>query len=643
MPLQFKDLVPFISLAIYVLLSIIVCCQALSLVKWLIGKAWKILKTIYTKLNGNLTTKLISLSIAGIAVPLIIPSLFQIFLKFTINFFVILFRDLISNSNIVSQTCEYLSNNREIEACFRASVIQVLSALLDSFSKAYEASNAQNFPIGRAIIFLAILVFLSESVHRFRTISNSNVKEKSWLNSIFSGTYATSNILFFSILTASLYLSIASIAAIPSLQDSKTAPEEVSVEKLEQRLNASANQFRRRFATEGDEFNEELNPFTQINDSTKNPLTKLEEYIDTTDLEQDFAKIFIQQGIIAQEELPKEKYLQFNSIIKESLSPVYDAGQSFLGQSKNVRSFLISQTNEFLVETKKEVEELLKAAITEYEFSNVDRKGSRETVEHFLTIVNWFDRAISSKSSQLSSCFSSIQTLDENYENAVQKFNIEIMYIKDRSTAKYILDNLDRYTSSSTEFYWYKDTLDNTKEAQNRAFKECRLLQISSSDTPPKRPDLGANLGPFKFVASWLLQTESLSLALITGLLGFGLLGSACSSFIRERLGNDNSLNQSDEDITDSTSQEPQPLVKDLPKITVIGLSAAILAFLSVVGGLSIFSVGANDPNPYALLLACLVASVFGEDIWDWARYELQKRKKQTENTDTSDEQEDSS
>ncbi len=49
------------------------------------------------------------------------------------------------------------------------------------------------------------------------------------------------------------------------------------------------------------------------------------------------------------------------------------------------------------------------------------------------------------------------------------------------------------------------------------------------------------------------------------------------------------------------------------------------------VGGLSLFSSSASEPNPYALLLACLVASVFGEDVWDWARRELKKKKIQGE------------
>ncbi|MHC5748388.1 MAG: hypothetical protein ACYTXT_42395, partial [Nostoc sp.] len=132
----------------------------------------------------------------------------------------------------------------------------------------------------------------------------------------------------------------------------------------------------------------------------------------------------------------------------------------------------------------------------------------------------------------------------------------------------------------------------------------------------------GAYLGIFGFIASWLLSTESLSLALITGLLGFGLLGSACSSFVRERL--------------ETGQEQPSvPLVKDLPKVIIIGLSAAILAFLAVMGGLAVFFSTGSNPNPYALLLACLVAAAFGENVWQWARGKLQENLK--ESNDKSD------
>ena len=125
----------------------------------------------------------------------------------------------------------------------------------------------------------------------------------------------------------------------------------------------------------------------------------------------------------------------------------------------------------------------------------------------------------------------------------------------------------------------------------------------------PPRPALGGYLGPFGFVASWLVRTESLPLALVVGLLGFGLLGSACSTFVREqKIGGDDEI-----------------LVKNLPGVVIRGLSAAIVVFLAVEGGLAIFAGGTADPspNPYVLLLTCLIGAVFSEQVWDWAQRRL--------------------
>jgi hypothetical protein len=72
------------------------------------------------------------------------------------------------------------------------------------------------------------------------------------------------------------------------------------------------------------------------------------------------------------------------------------------------------------------------------------------------------------------------------------------------------------------------------------------------------------------------------------------------------------------------------PLVSNLAGVVIRGLSAAIVVFLAVEGGLAIFSSGSGAPNPYVLLLTCLVASVFSEVVWDWAREKLREKLKTT-------------
>ena len=39
-----------------------------------------------------------------------------------------------------------------------------------------------------------------------------------------------------------------------------------------------------------------------------------------------------------------------------------------------------------------------------------------------------------------------------------------------------------------------------------------------------------------------------------------------------------------------------------------------------MVGGIAVFTRSDPEPNPYAVFLACFIASVFSEDVWEWAR-----------------------
>lgn len=117
-------------------------------------------------------------------------------------------------------------------------------------------------------------------------------------------------------------------------------------------------------------------------------------------------------------------------------------------------------------------------------------------------------------------------------------------------------------------------------------------------------PEPGQGWGPFGALARWLLQTRSIALTLITGMLGFGLLGSAIATFVRAR-----------------AALPAQPSVAaEISRVAIRGVSAAIVIFLAAKGGLSILANGESEPNPYVLFFGCLVGAVFSEDVWVWAR-----------------------
>ncbi|MBO6517076.1 MAG: hypothetical protein JJ975_11050, partial [Bacteroidia bacterium] len=128
----------------------------------------------------------------------------------------------------------------------------------------------------------------------------------------------------------------------------------------------------------------------------------------------------------------------------------------------------------------------------------------------------------------------------------------------------------------------------------------------------PRKQSVAEDYGFFRAISSWLLQTGSLSLALIAGLFGFGLFGSIGSTFIRRRLAKL------------SGKVETEAIVLgDLQGILINGVSAAIVVFLGVKGAVLAFTQEGGELNPYMLFFTCLVASVFSEDVWVWARKKL--------------------
>jgi hypothetical protein len=133
-------------------------------------------------------------------------------------------------------------------------------------------------------------------------------------------------------------------------------------------------------------------------------------------------------------------------------------------------------------------------------------------------------------------------------------------------------------------------------------FPECEELLPPVREYVTSRENVEATLGLFGRATGWLLRTEKRDLALIVGLLGFGLFGALGSSFIRR-----------------AQSNEPLAEAAIVLPALIRGVSAAIVIFLAVLGGISVFTNSDPTPNPYVVFFACFVAAVFSEDVWDWA------------------------
>ncbi|HEX8692762.1 MAG TPA: hypothetical protein VF746_10100 [Longimicrobium sp.] len=233
-------------------------------------------------------------------------------------------------------------------------------------------------------------------------------------------------------------------------------------------------------------------------------------------------------------------------------------------------------------------------AVTQYEVENLDRKGARQKGQQFVDIVSDF----ATQATRAEAALHNGQLLVNDFDNA--------LYDWARAVGPWLV-TADAEVSGE-DYYLARMRIDSVLSEARRSTGNAALsLKIKS------RKAMDEDLeGPVRWAAGWLIRTESLPLVLIVGMLGFGLLGSVSSSIVRDK----------------RQRRRGEPPVPDLTRVVVRGASAAVVVFLMVMGGLTVFAAGSATPNPYMLLLTCLVAAVFGEDVWkathEWFKERLE-------------------
>lgn len=260
--------------------------------------------------------------------------------------------------------------------------------------------------------------------------------------------------------------------------------------------------------------------------------------------------------------------------------------QAQLGFVQGSRQQLRGTWENLLHLTQGRYERATQDAVTEYEVSLSTPHGVREQRQQFLDIVAWHR--------------------DTRYmlRTVVEKCRLEIVTTETSwlAWASSMRSKVGGGTPQST-------TMDALRKQLLRAQEKC---QAERPQRVPLRSDFGAALGPLKPISGWLLNTESVQLALIIGMLGAGLLGSAVASFMRTQGG------------------RGQQTEEQLAGVVVRGVTAAIVVFLAVQGGLatvaSTNSPTPPNPNPYLLLLICFVAAVYSEQVWNAAHQRLVKQ-----------------
>ncbi len=540
---------------------------------WFLRQGLRAGRWIYVSIPGSLSTKLIALSVAGVLLPLTLPQWIRAIATFGFTLLSELVNQFTVRLDPLKQVCgEAIAPPG---TCAIAVGTHTLQAWIDALTLAAQRAELAELPLTQTMILIGLWVLMIQLARLLRDATID--REVFW-----------SNAGFLALLGTGLYLSIAAISAIPSLEN---PPDErvlaTQVTRLEEQLTATRQTLVRQYPIPGDELDSSNNPYDQL--KATNPFESLAAL--RLEADTNVAPDVVAPDVVAPDVTP----------VAPDAAPdrgvlIQDRSAEWLAE-RNRRDQLQARAGQLVLTARRTLDNQLKTAITRYQVANTDRQGTRETAQHFLLTTAWYDSEAQRWKTILDDCLWALQAADTEWQTwSIREADIVNSVTPPAPPAQPIdLPVSDRTTLNQA-----------VNQAQAACFVNARLAAEVSR--PPNRPALGSTLGPFSIVSGWLLRTESLPLALITGTLGFGLLGSACSSFVRDNLsGHEISLRR-------------RVLVHDLPKVAVIGLSAAILAFLFVMGGLSLFFADAQEPNAYALLSICLLAAVFGEDVWRSAR-----------------------
>jgi hypothetical protein len=364
------------------------------------------------------------------------------------------------------------------------------------------------------------------------------------------------NLLLFTLLAIAAYLSLGAIAALPSLKglNDPTAPTEESVQSTLEKVTVSKEVFD--------------HDFPSSPGNMQDPVAELRAYAEPTAWER--------QGLKPDSDFVTQASAKVGTFIQT----VDEVRRSALSDWQTIRN-----------DARTANENLVRRAVASYTLARNTGNGKAELYRYQSDLQIWYEENWSYIKNQLQSRLRVIGLQDELMKNRARDARDQITRLR--------LQSVKLVNDQNNEFF-----LPSSDDVFAQYYMANGALGSLDGSPLPTVPAPGSNLGPFGFFSGWLVRTRSLPLALIIGMLGFGLMGSAISTFVQET----------------KLRTKGAALVEDLAGVVLRGVSAAVVLFLAVEGGLAIIGSGGTDPNPYVLFFACLAAAVFSQRVWNWAR-----------------------
>ena len=531
----------------------------------------------------KLHRRLFGLTIAAFILPEVPRSIFGIFIR-SASHLVDGVRLLVLGFTDVSK----IGCSKEPECS--ASTVSTFAATMYSILRDILAIVG-DLPINRAIAFFAIwttVSYLLDNSHKGQNTDDQSLISR-WY--ILRNQPALRNAVFFILLGFSSYLCMAAILALPALEEKGSSDQEIGIEKLKVQLKSSASAL------------EQYQPKIDI------PEIKIAAgAIDTLYQAIVLQKTTSEVTSLEKSATPTPTPVSSNTNRQNSLMltepQIISIKQQYASLQQTSTDLLVRYAR-FVESAREEQASEQDKVLTSYAAGSLVGKGNKERIQYYFQLSQWANKQSRSRFAYVRDCNNAIQRISEMW----------------RIYSLVVSRPLIAFTDVDESQIRLSASIDEANQGCSYSADDAKSL---ASDQMPERLRLGeaTELGPFHFFASWLLRTESLSFALITGLLGFGLLGSACSTFIRERTVRNapGSQNEQSEASSDSI------LVNDLTEVVIRGVAAAVVVFMAMQGGLAIFSSGNGQPNSYVLLMTCLVAAVFSESIWNYVYDQLTDR-----------------
>jgi hypothetical protein len=389
--------------------------------------------------------------------------------------------------------------------------------------------------------------------------------------------YQRHQLLLGGVLALSAYLSITAIVAIPWLQDTG-ATDSHSKERLIKSLQAHT--------VDQVDFDKRY-PVLQLDDQSANPFSGIQAELEK-----------------AEQRLKQIKDLPTHQDGARNLSARVAILKGQLLRVQNKRKDLVVNWDAHKRSVKQWVERLSNSTVNSFESETSSPMAGPQRRAYFRELEQWYGRATDLAYQDLDACLESIMRWNSVYlpelsERVAQRLAQDFSNIDQAGDLG--LSTLDRGYGRSLD--WGAELTALPMPMESSTCKDPR-----SGLGRPEPPEPGFGWGPFGSVSHWLLVTQSVELALITGMLGFGLFGAAISSFVAKG---------------SELAVEVTP-TGGFVSLIVRGLSAAIIVFLAAKGGLAAVATGETSPNAYVLFFVCLVGAVFSERVWTWARKYLE-------------------